>query len=226
MLHSLRFNKMHLAGMTIVASVFTFAIFYPFGQSNNTSTDQGNNGGVSNSANAAIQYADTHWNWTWYEENNHGTVGDGASQPGFQCSEFVSRALSAIGIFPGLNPYSPQGGSNSYSSYKGYAMVWVDRYHDGQVVASKGGLYEYLINEGYGTDIGNDLSRASPGDPVFYKYNSTTNDREHVALLVQIGNQQTTLIDAHNRAHLRKPYFWGVPSIVHLHLNDSQAANA
>jgi hypothetical protein len=65
---------------------------------------------------AAIQYADSHWNWDYYDPNNHGTVGVGASQDRFQCAEFVARALAAEGLVPGLTPFSPPGSFGSYAA--------------------------------------------------------------------------------------------------------------
>jgi hypothetical protein len=175
--------------------------------------------------NPAIQYADSHWNWDWYEPDNHSIVSDGSPQPRYECAEFVARALSTQNIFPGMNTLSPQNTAkgNSYGTYKGYHLWNVG-------VAGFPGLYDYLIEKGYGKDIGNNPSQARPGDVVFYygsRNEATARNRRHTALLVQTGttvNGLSTLIDSHNNAHKDFSYnMWETVTIVHLFINDSSS---
>jgi hypothetical protein len=172
---------------------------------------------VPGSASAAIQYADSHWNWPYYTRSTP-AVPSGVFQPDFQCAEFVARALSAAGLIPGLNPNSPQTGPQSFASYrapngKTYYLWNVGRSHIP-------GLYQYLIESGLGVDIGNNPTLASPGDVVFYYGGGTLapDDRTHTALMVQTGAEaRDALVDAHNAAHYHYPYAMEHPlTIVHL----------
>jgi hypothetical protein len=176
--------------------------------------------------NTAIKYADGHWNWNWYSSHDHDTVMAGTSQPGFECAEFVARALSTQGIFPGLDPDFPQNQSNgeSYGTYRGYHLWNVG-------VPGIKGLYDYLIDKGYGKDIGNNPANARPGDVVFYYgigHDTDVRYRVHTAILVQTGkavNGNGTLIDSHNLALYHFPYnWWEAVSIVHLSVNDHVSA--
>ncbi len=152
----------------------------------------------------AVQYADSHWNWDWYDPNHHGTVSAGDGQPNFACAEFVARALAAAGLFPGLGPDDPQ------SSYASYWLNGRDYHLWNTGTADVVGLHDYLLDNGLGVDVGDNPSLASPGDPVFYYNGSVTAaNREHVEILVAAGKTPgggDTLADSHNFAALHISY--------------------
>jgi hypothetical protein len=136
-------------------------------------------------------------------------------QTNFGCAEFVSRALAAEGLLPGLNAYSPRTGAGSFEQYNGYNLLNV-----GTDVTM--GLYQYLINSGIGQDIGFNPTAAAPGDVVFWYNASPATDagRYHAALLVQTGALSDTLFDGHNNARHNEPLAAhtspGIQTIVHI----------
>ncbi|WP_161975790.1 tachylectin-related carbohydrate-binding protein [Tengunoibacter tsumagoiensis] len=143
----------------------------------------------------SVAYAQTHWTWEWYNTSStsYYTVSTGASQPNFECAEFVARSLAANGYFPGLDANTST--SNQYASYQGYSLAYVPD------------LYSYLINNHLGVDVGDNPAQAAPGDIAFYRNGSGT--LEHAALLVQVGTTRDgsdTLVDAHNDADYQIPY--------------------
>ena len=120
---------------------------------------------------------------------------------GFQCAEFVARALATEGLVPGrtstssqysLDPYRPAGSKKSY---------------DLLLITRLAGLYtlsDYLVDRGLGKNIGRNLQAASPGDMVVFEDSAGT--PRHTALLVTVGSSTaTTKVDAHNYARYNYP---------------------
>src|SRR5579884_3726643 len=54
--------------------------------------------GSAQAVNAAVAYADSHWNCATAACTSR--VSAGSPQPSFQCAEFVARALAAEGLVP------------------------------------------------------------------------------------------------------------------------------
>lgn len=171
---------------------------------------------------AAVTYADQHWQWTKYDGSSgeycnnkncsYGSIApSGDLQPQFACAEFIARALAAEGLLPGLSPTDPP---SHYGSYQGYDLLWT-AFSDGR---KNLGVYDYLIKNGLGVDIGNNPSAASAGDVVFYGGPGYS----HAALLIAGGPNAS--IDSHDVAYFHKPYFWGpLPlTIVHIKVPTSQ----
>jgi hypothetical protein len=167
-------------------------------------------------ANPAVAYANSHWNWTFY---NHATRqactnGDssgcfpaknaaaGQFQPQFQCTEFVSRALAAEGFIPGRNANSAQTGKNSFETYKpgngktyDLLLVTPDSTHHT--------LVQFLETFGYAKNVGHNLGNAEPGDMVVFNDLGSNGKpvAAHIGLIVKKGKTTAaTLIDAHNTA--------------------------
>lgn len=157
----------------------------------------------------AVQYAEATWNWNWFDSSDHSTVAAGDYQEDFQCAEFVARALAFEGLIPNLSANAPQSAYGAYASGgKSYALWNVGT----DTIA---GLYDYLIQSGLGTDIGNNPAAASPGDVVFY-YDGVRDaaHRYHTTLLTQTS---PALYTGHNIAEKDQPYSTSaVSSIVHI----------
>lgn len=169
---------------------------------------------VHAATNAAVQYADSYWNCT--NPSCTSTVSAGTAQPNFECAEFVARALSMEGLVPGLNSGSSQSAYGNYHAQDGktYDLLWV-----GWTTASKystgiNGLYQYLIDNGIGSDIGNHPSEAVPGDVVIYH-----EGQGHTSLLVQTGS--SPLVDAHNNARYHVGYTEGYSDLTIIHVYTS-----
>ncbi|MGO8951016.1 MAG: hypothetical protein ACLQUY_25855 [Ktedonobacterales bacterium] len=153
------------------------------------------------------------------------TLGD--FQPDYQCSEFVTRALAQNGLVPGLASGGYGGISTAVSntttefggySYNSYPFTAADQAGNGDMiynllgVGNPGtpGLYDYLVSSGIGVNLHQDLSKAQPGDVVFF-YTSSIADanREHVMLITSVLHYSSSreglggwdaLLDGHNRA--------------------------
>ena len=180
---------------------------------------------VPGSAGAAVQYADSHWNWPFYNRSTP-AVPEGVFQADFACAEFVARALSAAGLIPGLNPNSPQwpssAGEQTFAQYRAPNGKTYYLWNTGKDDVK--GLYDYLIESGLGTDIGDHPTLASPGDVVFYYGGGTLSarDRTHTAIMVQTGTTSADArVDAHNTAEYHTYYAMEHPlTIVHLRYSD------
>ncbi|GCE31354.1 hypothetical protein KDA_68380 [Dictyobacter alpinus] len=174
---------------------------------------QGN--ATTNPNNAAVQYAEGHWDWNWQSTESTANplhVQQGDLQGNFQCAEFVARALTAEGFFSELNADTST--SDQYANYSGYNLRLV------------GDLYTYITNNGLGTDIGNNPQEAVPGDVVFYT--TPTSGMFHTVLLTATGttiNGADTLMDGHNVAEHSQPYspgwdeYGNQASITIVHMN-------
>jgi hypothetical protein len=171
-------------------------------------------GGITFAANAAVQYADSHWNCTTAACTSK--VPAGSAQPNFQCAEFVSRSLAAEGLIPGLTPNSPQSAYGSYKAKNGktYDLLWVGASASG--FTSLAGLYQYVTQNGVGTDIGKNISKAVPGDVAIYFVNDG-----HTAIFVQTGSDP--LVDAHNNARYHVPNEYSAYTILHVKGSESVA---
>src|SRR5579885_2784781 len=68
--------------------------------------------GEASAANAAVSFADAHWNCATAACTSR--VSAGSAQPNYQCAEFVARALAAEGKVPGLSSSSSQSAYGNY----------------------------------------------------------------------------------------------------------------
>jgi CHAP domain len=147
------------------------------------------------STNSAVNYANSHWNWSYYDPNHHSIVPAGSGQNSFQCAEFVARALSTEGIIYG--PKGNLGPNSAQTTYekdkigsRTWDLLWVG------YAPPYDGLKQYLLDNGLAENIGNHISQASPGDVVIYPGDDGLG---HTAILVKI-NGQYSLVDQHNVA--------------------------
>ncbi|MFJ9605778.1 hypothetical protein ACIRS1_05395 [Kitasatospora sp. NPDC101176] len=149
----------------------------------------------------AVRYADTHWNWsTWQTDSPK--VGNGTFQPDFQCAEFDARALADAGLVPGLTAGDPQDAYAHYRAPNGkqYDLLLIS------TVSGERNLYDYLMDLGIGSDLGNQPSRAQPGDLVV-TFNTTGTNQLHTGLIAQAATADAEpFVDAHNVAHYRRSY--------------------
>jgi hypothetical protein len=159
--------------------------------------------------NAAVAFADANWNCSTAACTHR--VSAGSSQPNYQCAEFVARSLAAEGLIPGLTSHSSQSAYGNYHAKNGktYDLLWVG-WANGTFNTGINGLYQYLIQNGVGKDIGNHPSQAAPGDvPIYFE------GKGHTSVLVQTGSNP--LVDAHNNARYHVNYTEGYKlTIVHI----------
>jgi Putative peptidoglycan binding domain/Putative amidase domain len=162
---------------------------------------------AASATNAAVAYADAHWNCATAACTSRVPAGSG--QPNFQCAEFVARSLAAEGKVPGLTANSSQAAYGSYHARNGqtYDLLWVGVDASGYNDEGIPGLYQYLTQNGVGTNIGNSPSRAAPGDVTFH-----FEGQGHTGLLVQAGSN--ALADFHNNARYHVPYTEGYSTII------------
>ena len=163
---------------------------------------------VASATNAAVVYANAHWNCATAACTSR--VSAGAAQPNYQCAEFVARSLAAEGKVPGLTSSSSQSAYGHYRAKNGktYDLLWfgvnASGYNDGGIL----GLYQYLTQNGVGTNIGNAPSKAAPGDVTFH-----FEGQGHTGLLVvQAGSN--SLADFHNNARYHIGYTEGYRTII------------
>ncbi len=162
---------------------------------------------AASATNAAVSYADSHWNCATAACTSR--VSAGTPQPNFQCAEFVARSLAAVGKVPGLNSNSPQSAYGSYHARNGrtYDLLWTGVDASGTNDEGIPGLYQYLTENGVGVNIGNSPSRATPGDVTFH-----FEGQGHTGLLVQAGSN--AIADFHNNARFHVFYTEGYPTII------------
>ncbi|MFD7082220.1 amidase domain-containing protein [Streptomyces sp. NPDC059918] len=147
---------------------------------------------------AAVAYADSHWTWSSWDDSTPRAAA-GTNQLGFQCAEFVSRALAAAGLMPGLHGDSPQSDFYHYKARDGrvYNLLLISH------VVGYHSLYDYLMDSGLGTNIGNRPDQARPGD-VAVAYDDAGAGPVHTGIVVEGAHGGgPALADAHNVARLR-----------------------
>ncbi len=141
---------------------------------------------------------------------------DAYFQPNFQCTDYVSRALSQMGLTPslnngGVNGSTPASTPNSGFGYGYYPFTSTpyasDSINDLIDVGVPGilGLYNYLLDTGLGTNVHQNLSQARPGDVIFFYDNGSISDanRAHAVIVTatfQRSGQWDALLDGHNVA--------------------------
>ncbi len=169
--------------------------------------------GEASAANAAVSFADAHWNCATAACTSR--VSAGSAQPNYQCAEFVARALAAEGKVPGLSSSSSQSAYGNYHARNGktYDLLWVGVDASGYNDEGIPGLYQYLTQNGVGTNIGNHPSQAAPGDVTFH-----FEGKGHTGLLVQTGSNP--LADFHNNARYHVYYTEGYSTII-VHIGGS-----
>jgi|GEM_PF-2438291 len=165
---------------------------------------------VSNdtSSNPAVTYAETAWDWA--DPLGNTTVGSGQWQPGFQCAEFVARALSKAGYI-GLNGDTASQGA--YDNFFGYHLTNVG-------TSTYLGLYQYLMSKVGAVDLLADPTLAQIGDVVFYYTGTSDDSREHTAIIVDKTSDGHIYVAGHNIAQQHADYLQGGTfnhlSILHL----------
>jgi Putative peptidoglycan binding domain/Putative amidase domain len=167
---------------------------------------------AASSISAAVQYADGHWNCT--DVGCTSTVSAGSAQPNYQCAEFVARSLAAAGLVPGLGSNASQSAYGNYVAPNGktYDLLWVGWTTSSGYNTGINGLYQYLTQNGIGTDIGNvSTSQIALGDVVIYHEGDG-----HTSIVVQAGS--SPLVDAHNNARYHVGYTEGYSDFTILHL--------
>ncbi|WP_035796720.1 amidase domain-containing protein [Kitasatospora mediocidica] len=153
-----------------------------------------------------VNYAQNHWNWTAWNDST--PVAFGADQDNYQCAEFVARALAAAGLVPGLGPDDPQNDYFTYTAPNGktYDLLLISdlpQYHN---------LYDYLMDSGLGTDVGDHPEQARPGD-VVVTYAGPGVTKSHTGLVDTAATATAEpTVDAHNRARLQYGYHFYAPS--------------
>lgn len=151
-------------------------------------------GGTAHAAtNSAVTFANNNWNCATAACTTR--VSAGQAQNGYECAEFVARALSTLGII-----YGPNGDLGTHSAQSAYGndklgsktwdLLWVG------YAPPYDGLKQYLLDNGLATNIGTNISKASPGDVVIYPGDD---GKGHTAILVKI-NGANSLVDQHNVA--------------------------
>ena len=155
---------------------------------------------------AEVQFADTHWSWTAW--NDPTPVADGANQDNYQCAEFVARSMAAAGLIPGLSPNSPQ---NDYFNYKApngkvYDLLLITP------LPQYNTIYAYLMDSGVGIDVGDQPTLARPGDFVV-TYLGTGGTASHMGLVATAPTAASeATVDAHNHARYHYGYHFYAPS--------------
>jgi hypothetical protein len=153
-----------------------------------------------------VRFADSHWNWTAWNDST--PVAFGAGQPDYQCAEFVARSLAAAGLIPGLNATSSQNDYLHYHAPNGrvYDLLLITPLPKYKTV------YDYLMDSGLATDAGNDEAAAQPGD-VVVTYLGRHGEASHVALVATAPTATAqAAVDAHNNARHRYAYHYYAPS--------------
>ncbi len=153
-----------------------------------------------------VDYAENHWAWTAWNDST--PVAFGADQDKYQCAEYVARSLAAAGLVPGLGPDDPQDAYFTYTAPNGktYDLLLISdlpQYHN---------LYDYLMDSGLGTDIGDHPEQARPGD-VVVTYAGPGGTKSHTGLVATAATATAEpTVDAHNRARLHYGYHFYAPS--------------
>jgi hypothetical protein len=154
-----------------------------------------------------VQFAETHWNWTAW--NDPTPVAFGADQNNYQCAEFVARAMAAAGLVPGLSPNSPQNDYFKYTAPNGkvYDLLLITP------LPQYNTIYQYMMDAGIATDVGDQPTLARPGDFVV-TYAGANGVASHMGLIATApvpGGAEAT-VDAHNHARLHYGYHFYAPS--------------
>lgn len=153
-----------------------------------------------------VQFANTHWNWTAW--NDPTPVAFGSGQEEYQCAEFVARSLAAAGLIPGLGPNAPQNDYFDYTAPNGktYDLLLITP------LPQYNTIYDFLMDSGLATDVGDDPAAAQPGDMVV-TYLGFDGEASHMGLIAtaQTATSEPTL-DAHNNARLDYGYHFYEPA--------------
>ena len=153
-----------------------------------------------------VQFANTHWNWTAWNDSTPVAFGD--AQPNYQCAEFVARALAAAGLIPGLSPDAPQNDYFDYTAPNGkvYDLLLISE------LPQYNNLYAYLMDSGIGEDVGDQPQEAQPGD-IVVTYLGPDGTLSHTGLVAQAPTATAeATVDAHNNARLDYGYHYYAPS--------------
>jgi len=145
--------------------------------------------GVAFGLNGALVTSFADANWNCVDPKCTSRVSAGTFQDNYECAEFVSRSLSAAGVFPGLTPSSAQSafGNYKYSNGKTYDLLWVS-----SVQGLPLGLEDLLKEMGWKAQ-GTSCSGVTAG----YVGICTGSDGPHSHTWVGVG---ANLADAHNSA--------------------------
>jgi hypothetical protein len=153
-----------------------------------------------------VRFADTHWDWTAW--NDPTQVAFGSGQPDYQCAEFVARALAAAGLVPGLAPDAPQDDYFHYHAPNGqvYDLLLITPLPQYKTI------YDFLMDSGLATDVGDDEADAQPGDMIV-TYLGYNGEASHMGLIATAPTATAeATVDAHNNARYRYGYHYYAPS--------------
>ena len=153
-----------------------------------------------------VNFAAAHWNWTAY--NDPTPVAFGTGQDQYQCAEFVARSMAAAGLIPGLSPDAPQDDYFHYTAPNGkvYDLLLIS------VLPQYNNIYDYMMDSGVWTDVGDDPADARPGD-VVVTYLAPDGTSSHMGLVVAAPTATSeALVDAHNNARVNYGYHNYAPS--------------
>ena len=190
--------------------------------------------------NPAIQYAEGHWSWTYY---NHLS----SDSHSYYCNSYIEQTLQCDPPpnIPGTDTndngqfdpgyFQPQFQCAEFVARALAAEGYIgldpnltppigsnsfSNYQSYNLLAVDS-LYNFLTTKIGGVDIGNNPIEAVPGDIVFYP--------EHVSILIQVGSSASdTLVDAHNKDAHKQSYTLGYGSnVIHIvHLPSLSATSA
>ncbi|MBS2966218.1 hypothetical protein KGA66_24450 [Actinocrinis puniceicyclus] len=153
-----------------------------------------------------VNFADNHWSWTAWNDST--PVAFGSGQPDYQCAEFVARALAAAGLVPGLSPDAPQDDYFHYHAPNGqvYDLLLITPLPQYKTI------YDFLMDSGLATDVGDDEAAAQPGDMVV-TYLGYDGEASHMGLVATAPTATAeATVDAHNNARYRFGYHYYAPS--------------
>ncbi|MGO8948133.1 MAG: hypothetical protein ACLQUY_10815 [Ktedonobacterales bacterium] len=156
---------------------------------------------------SAVTFANNNWNCVTAACTS--TVNAGAAQNDYQCAEFVSRSLAFAEYVPGLGSLSAQSAYKNYNPHLGNGRIYDLLAITPEISPTGYGLQEYLLNSGFGTKIGTNLSEAVTGDVVVFlgpvKGVSGIVPAHTGIIVVKGSSTSTTLLDLHNNARYKYP---------------------
>jgi hypothetical protein len=191
-----------LAGVTAVTAAVPASAASVSASSSVTPADDGN----ALTRALEVQFAETHWDWTAWNDST--PVAFGSGQEEYQCAEFVARSLAAAGLIPGLGPDAPQNDYFDYTAPNGktYDLLLITP------LPQYNTIYDFLMDSGLATDVGDIPADAQPGDMVV-TYLGVNGEASHMGLIDTAATATSEpTVDAHNNARLQYGYHFYEPA--------------
>jgi hypothetical protein len=190
-----------LVGLVLAGSIISAAPSFAASTKHSTTETAPYYAGDALTRALEVDFADSHWNWTAW--NDPTPVASGSGQSSYQCAEFVARSLAAAGLVPGLDADSPQDDYFHYHAPNGvvYDLLLITPLPKHKTI------YDFLMDSGLATDVGDYEGAAQPGDMVV-TYRAHNGEASHMGL---IATAEAT-VDAHNNARYRYGYHYYAPS--------------